>query len=277
VNIRFSQATRNPAALFRAFILTWCVALALALNPTPSRAQDAQAAGPEPLPGERVEDGIFTIAVFGDSLADGIWGAFYRTLQRDRRFEILRRARASTGIARPDYYDWNQELATFLLEDPIDAAVFALGLNDMQAMYIARNQHHTFRSEAWNDEYRARVSRLMEQLVDAGVPTYWVGLPIMRSGNYSGNIAHLNTMFEPLADAYDGVEFVPMWDLTADANGAYSAYLEDEEGRNRLMRANDGIHFTPRGYELLSRAIMTAMARDLPIFQEMMAESGTGG
>ena len=95
-------------------------------------------------------DGVFTIAVFGDSLADGLWGSIYRRLQRDDRFEILRAAKASTGIARPDYYDWNEALAEYLAAESIDAAVFSIGLNDMQSMVVDGERAVTFRSERWD-------------------------------------------------------------------------------------------------------------------------------
>src|SRR4029450_203782 len=38
------------------------------------------------------------VTVPGDSLADGIWGAVYRRLVRDKRYVIRRNARNSTGF-----------------------------------------------------------------------------------------------------------------------------------------------------------------------------------
>src|SRR5690554_5522959 len=167
----------------RAFALSSLSALATATLPMRALAQ---------LTGERVQDGVYTIAVFGDSMAEGLWTALYRKLQRDPRFEVLRRSRPVVGLARPDYYDWESELANFLRADPIDAAIFSIGLNDMQGMVVPGGNPHQFRSEAWSAEYRARVTRLVRQLKAENVPTFWIGLPIMRSQQYSGNIAHLN-------------------------------------------------------------------------------------
>lgn len=220
-------------------------------------------------------DGVFTIAVFGDSLADGLWGSIYRRLQRDDRFEILRAAKASTGIARPDYYDWNEALAEYLAGESIDAAVFSIGLNDMQSMVVDGERAVAFRSERWDALYRQRIESLMDQLAAANVATFWIGLPIMRSGNYSENIAHLNGLIG--AEAQErGIPFVPLWEVAADEDGRYSDHLRDLSGRTRLMRANDGIHFTPRGYDLLAHHVLEAMREDLAIFRTESAE-GDGG
>jgi hypothetical protein len=65
-----------------------------------------------------------------------------------------------------------------------------------------------------------------------------------------------------------GVVFVPTHEVTADESGQYAAYLADETGRSRLMRANDGVHFTSRGYELLAGQLLSAMDDRLSIFAE---------
>lgn len=235
------------------------------------RSASSRPAVETPPADDPMADGVFTIAVFGDSLADGLWGSIYRRLQRDDRFEILRAAKASTGIARPDYYDWNEALAAYLDDESIDAAVFSIGLNDMQSMVVDGQRAVAFRTDRWDALYRQRIESLMDQLARAGVPTFWIGLPIMRSGNYSENISHINGLIGAEA-AERGVSFVPLWDVAADENGRYSDHLRDLSGRTRLMRANDGIHFTPRGYDLLAHHVLEAMSEDLAIFRTESAE-----
>ena len=114
----------------------------------------------------------------------------------------------------------------------------------------------------------------MDQLAAADVATFWIGLPIMRSGNYSENIAHLNGLIG--AEAQErGIPFVPLWEVAADDDGRYSDHLRDLSGRTRLMRANDGIHFTPRGYDLLAHHVLEAMGEELAIFHTGIGRGGT--
>lgn len=208
------------------------------------------------------DDGVITIGVYGDSLGEGIWGGLYRRLQRDRNFAVIKRAQQSTGLARDDYFDWSSQLQASLEGDDVDVAVFAIGLNDMQPLHVAGRQYYRFGTPEWNEAYAERISDLMKQLNEANVPTFWVGLPIMRDRDYADNIRTLNAIYDESA-AQAGIAFVPLWDLTADEAGAYTAHFDDSEGRTRLMRANDGIHFTTRGYDWIADRVFAAMQEQL--------------
>lgn len=224
----------------------------------PARAQDDDFTAP-------VEDELrpIRIGVFGDSLADGIWAGLYRTLYNNERFEVARHTEVSSGLARTDFHDWEVELEAVLAAETIDVAVLCLGLNDNQPVYFDGRRQFEFGSEEWNEVYRGRVDALLRRLAEAGIPTFWVGLPTVRSASFGEQMAHLNTIYESQA-LVAGATFVPTLELTGDADGAYSAYLDDEDGRSRLMRANDGVHFTGRGYELIAKALLAVMHQKLP-------------
>ena len=211
------------------------------------------------------EDGRFQVVVFGDSLADGIWTGIYRSLRRDDRFEILRHTRVSSGLSRPDYYDWPAALDDYLTRHDVDAAVISVGLNDAQPVFHDGRWEHGFGSAPWDAIYRERVADFMARLTEAGVPTFWIGLPTVRSSTFDAKIDHINDIYRDLAASH-GVVFVPVRALTADEDGHYAAYLADDTGRSRLMRANDGIHFTTRGYELLAGQLLSTMNQRLAIF-----------
>lgn len=211
----------------------------------------------------RRDDGVLTVAVLGDSLADGIWGGLYRRLQRRGRFDVLRFARNSTGLARPDYYDWPAALRDLLAEHPVDAVVVALGLNDNQEVWVDGKRRHDFGTPEWNELYVRRVDAMMGLLVDSGVPAFWVGLPVMRDPELSDQVRHINAIFEVRAAQFD-ISFIPLWGLTADDDGDFAAYLKDADGRSRPMRMNDGIHFTGQGYTMLARRVLGAMRVRLP-------------
>jgi uncharacterized protein len=246
---RFLQGTGGAALA----VLTACSALGL----RPALADDDFTAP--------VEDELkpIRIGVFGDSLADGIWAGLYRTLHNNERFEVARHTEVSSGLARSDFFDWEQELDQILTDETIDVAVVCLGLNDNQPVYYDGRGRFQFGSEEWDAIYRERVDAILARLEQSEIPTFWVGLPTVRDEDFGLQMSHLNAIYEAQALAAD-VTFVSTFALTGDADGAYSAYLADEEGRNRLMRANDGVHFTGRGYELLAKALLAVMHDELP-------------
>ncbi len=210
-------------------------------------------------------DARIRVAVMGDSLADGIWAGLYRELQGDDRFEVLRRTEVSSGLSRPDFYDWEARVREIIAGGEIDVAVVCFGLNDPQPVYFEGKRQFSFGSPEWNAVYEDRVAEFQRVLRDAGIPTFWVGLPTVRSSSMADDMAHLNTIYEAQS-IVGGATFVPTLELTTGPDGGYSAYLVDESGRNRLMRANDGVHFTARGYSMLARELLRTMADKLSFF-----------
>ncbi len=228
---------------------------------------EAASAAPEAAP---AEDRPFRVAVFGDSLADGMWGAVYRALRRDDRFEVLRRTRNASGLARPDFYDWFAALDRHIAEDSIDAAIVVFGLNDTQPVFFEGRWDHAFATPRWDEIYGIRVADFMTRLRQAGIPTFWLGLPVVRRDSHAGQVRHLNQLYESLAGEH-GVVFVPTWTLSTDDDGRFSTYLPDDRGRSRQMRANDGVHFTMAGYEMLTAHLLRTMGHHLTIFQTDVA------
>ena len=51
--------------------------------------------------------------------------------------------------------------------------------------------------------------------------------------------------------------YVDTWDRFATADGAYTPFYW-HDGQPELIRAADGLHFNPRGYELIAQAVAQA-------------------
>lgn len=212
-------------------------------------------------------DGPIHILVIGDSLADGLWAGVYRRTRVFDDVTVERHTRVSSGLSRPDYYDWNAEIDEVIADEDMDIAIVSIGLNDGQPVFYEGRWDHDFGTPEWDRIYRERVVAFMTELTNAGIPTFWLGLPTVRSAEFDQRVQHMNDIYREAA-AETGVHFVEIRSLTADASGAYAAYLDDEEGRQRLMRANDGIHFTGRGYEMLGQALVDAIAQSLGVLTD---------
>src|ERR1700754_2558410 len=82
-----------------------------------------------------------TVAFVGDSMADGIWGAFFRLTGNQKcspdELSLIRDAKNGTGLARPDHFDWTAELDTIVKTSAPTLMFASLGLNDGQDMILA--------------------------------------------------------------------------------------------------------------------------------------------
>jgi hypothetical protein len=121
-----------------------------------------------------------------------------------------------------------------------------------------RDEHGTylhFRTDEWRAAYAARADKILTLLTGAGLKVIWCGNPIARSADYSDGMSYINDIFTEEAARY-GAQFVPLWTVVADEQGHYAAYGKDRDGVTTRMRADDGIHFTAAGYEMIAEKII---------------------
>ncbi|HAC60152.1 DUF459 domain-containing protein [Parvibaculum sp.] len=233
----------------------------------PAPTMSAASAAEEPVPA-RVEAAQpitqkkrYNVVVLGDSLGDGTWAGLYHVLQKDKRFNVVKKSRVATGFSRHDYYDWNAAAREIASETAIDIAVVVMGTNDRQPIVQDGKRHALFDAE-WRNIYRQRVDDFTATLKSSGARIYWMELPVMRSPRFGADMEQFNEIFEDRAAA-NGITFVKTEGLATGADGGYTAYGEDRFGRTRLLRAEDGIHFTMAGYELLGKRIADAILADI--------------
>jgi len=250
---RLAMATL--AALICSLVLT-------AFEPTPVMAQspnEFQRSYINPFPG----GDRYRVVVLGDSLGDGLWSGLYRAFEEDTNLEIVKRSKVSTGFVRTDYYDWNGALADMLKTETYQVAVVMFGANDNQAIRNGKDWLKTG-TDGWREAYGARVETFIKKLRAAGVAVYWVGLPVMRSPDQSTDAEVMNEVFREKA-FINGAKFIDTWSGFTDEAGRYSAYGPDMTGQVKRLRADDGVHFTMRGYLKLAHFVEKEIRRDLSL------------
>ncbi|HRD76550.1 MAG TPA: DUF459 domain-containing protein [Hyphomicrobiaceae bacterium] len=206
-----------------------------------------------------------TIAVVGDSLADGMWGGLYRMLQRDKRVLIVRGAKNSVGFAASDLTDM-LDRAVAQGGKP-DAFVMMIGANDRRSFFIDGRPKALFKAPRWIELYTERVGRFMDHAGRHKVPVVWLLLPIMRASDATADAELINDIIVKAAASRPHVRLMPTRSITADDRGVYQAYFKDLKGQVRLMRAGDGVHFTDPAYELMADRVLALLRAASPRFQ----------
>ena len=67
----------------------------------------------------------------------------------------------SSGLSRPDFYDWPARLVEVMASEDPDAVVLMIGGNDAQSIVVDGQIARPF-SDAWMGEYSARVGHAMD-------------------------------------------------------------------------------------------------------------------
>jgi len=167
----------------------------------------------------------------------------------------------SSGLSRPDFYDWPQRLVDQIVDFKPSAAAVLFGANDGQDV-LYEGRVLKVGTKAWQRVYAKRVGEAMDVLTKGGRRVYWVGNPIMREFGYRERISMMNHIYQAEAAKHPGVTFVSTWRLMSDDKGSYSEYLKDANGDSVLMRAPDGIHLTRAGGDRMAALVLGVIEKD---------------
>jgi hypothetical protein len=198
------------------------------------------------------------IAVVGDSLAAGL-GVYLEREFRPALVQVLRQGRVSTGLSRLDYFDWMSAMRKISAGYRPDLVVVMIGDNDNQSLLTpSEDVAAEIGSFEWPQGYEDRVEEFTRIAVDGGSHVAWVGLPIVQRKERWPVMQRQNDIFERVIDATPNTLYVDTWDRFATREGQYTPFYW-EDGKVELIRTSDGLHFNPRGYELLAEAVGEAV------------------
>jgi uncharacterized protein len=190
------------------------------------------------------------IAVVGDSLAAGV-GFYAERVFKPFFTDVAKQGRISTGLARPDYYNWPSALKQIGEQFRPDIVIVMVGENDNQSLLDTNGRLETeIGTGEWPPAYEERVERFATIATRAGSHVVWVGLPVERDESRWVFIERQNAIYEAVADRLPNVTFLDSWELFSKPDGGYTAYFRDGD-RVELVREGDGVHFTGTGYTIL--------------------------
>ena len=162
----------------------------------------------------------------------------------------------SSGLSRPDFYDWPARIVEVIPNTDPDAVVMMYGGNDAQALVVDGQIARPF-SEDWVQEYSARVGHVMDLVTtDPDRVLIWVGQPIMESPDYDERMQQVNKVFAAEAAKRDRVTYVDTRDLFRGPNGGFSRYVADADGQLADVRLTDGVHLSTVGGRWLSQVLL---------------------
>jgi hypothetical protein len=239
------------------------------VNPAAPAAAPSEGAAGAPTttePARRVPTSADPLRVYvgGDSMARELGNGVAQAAPADLS-TVDDDYRVSTGLSRPDFFDWPERLAQVITEQHPDVFVLLFGTNDSQDLQDDSGVLEAG-SAPWLAVYRARVAKVMDLLHQPGTTTVWVGLPIMRSHDFDVSMAALDAIYREEAARRPWISYLDSRSLFASASGGYADVLPAAGGGEEPMRQEDGIHWSVAGAARIGRAAWEAVARqwDLP-------------
>jgi hypothetical protein len=118
-----------------------------------------------------------------------------------------------------------------------------------------------YMTAGWQATIGDRIAAYVQALRDQGAAVGWVGLPRMRRPEYDADVQAMNR-FQAALMCRLHVPFVDPVAVTEDGDHHFAHDLIDPDTHQRYpARAEDGVHMTFHGYEVIARPLLTRIAR----------------
>ena len=220
-------------------------------------------------------DPPYRILIIGDSfIAERFGPELEKSLLSYDQVTVFRQGVYSTGLSRPDYFDWNAEISNLLTERQSNVVIVMFGANDAQDLRAIDGPTVSHYGAAdWNTEYAKRASEFIDGIASDDCKIFWIGNPIARDDYYLNRMLNLNSVYEAECKKEKNCQYISTWEMLTDKNGDYSAYLPDETGKNYLARASDGIHPTLFGAQILVKETI----KTISLFIDLNADTKNTG
>lgn len=204
------------------------------------------------------------VLILGDSDAGTFGPYLQKLLDGTGIIETELAYKVSSGLARPDFFDWPAEIDRKLPEVNPDIVVATFGGNDANILRDAAG-HDLFGypesdPEGWTAEYQQRVGAVMDQLLEGGRTVIWVGIPNDDNPEVTARMAIQDRAAKAAAAQRPEVIFIDTWKRFSGRDGNWAEFVIDpRDGEGKDVRADDGFHLNTAGAEILALDIAQAI------------------
>ena len=198
------------------------------------------------------------VLIVGDSVGLDVGGALQSDLASTGVVSAALDARESTGLTRPDYFNWPAELTADMKASQPQVVVAMIGANDPQD--FPGPPDVPFSSPRWNTLYAQRVSQFMQIAESGRALVVWIGMPPMKNPGLNAAMADIDAVdAQQAASAKPRVHFVATDKSLGTAQGGYTAFVTDAAGQIINVRTPDGIHLTPGGGQVAAQQVISLL------------------
>ncbi len=202
------------------------------------------------------------ILMVGDSLMEDLGPVTHRAMRQRKGLEFIVSAKFSTGLCRPDYFNWPEHLTEVVEHYHPDIVIFFLGANDGTPVRVGKRAVPTG-GEAWQAAYGDKMAEVINIARQSGADVIWVELPAM-GGKYS-KVLRETQIAQCSYCENNGIPILHS-DLAFSGEwGIFEPYGDFNGSRTRLRR-QDLVHLTKEGNQKLLGLLMPLLEQHLCAF-----------
>lgn len=196
--------------------------------------------------------------VGGDSITQTFGTSLQRIALSTEVFTPTLDYHVSTGLARPDYFNWPEHLVKDVLPNNPQVMVIMFGANDAQNMVGTDGKAMERFSDAWMTEYRRRVAATMDLLKSPNNDRLiiWVGALPVGPGSKVHGMDKLDNIYWSEALTRPWIQYFDSWPFFTNSDLKFAESLPNADGVARVMRQKDNVHLSTVGGDRLSWAVI---------------------
>ncbi len=202
------------------------------------------------------------VLIVGDSMMmEGLGPTLQKALGKFSDLNVVRQGRYSSGLSRPDFYDWPQNIQRLIKEHNPHMIIVSLGANDTQDIVVNKKRHF-IDSKSWERVYAIRALNFLETTIGDDREILWVSLPIMIKMPYAKRTKIISKIQAEVSSYYENVEFLNIEHLLTK-NGAFTAHIMGENNKTIRLRSKDNIHVSTEGGHILTSYVLPHAQKQL--------------
>jgi len=197
------------------------------------------------------------VLIIGDQMAGGMGAGLSRMAEAEGNVQVINRFNESSGLARPEIYDWAAAIPKIAEGKNITSAVVLMGLNDRRDIRTP-DKILKFGTPEWNATYQKRIDALIDVLALQRIQVLWMGEPPMGDPALDADMQNLTALIKDRAAA-KGAGFIDLRQPFLNPQGGYTDRGPDETGADRRLRESDGVTFFKVGNNRLGQIALAAI------------------
>lgn len=200
----------------------------------------------------RSREAPYRVLILGDSMAATDFGKALETiLDAHPKIDARRRGRSSSGLARPDFFNWFEVGPKQVRRHDPDLVLVIIGGNDGQDLLSAqgrRRRDHQWTKPDWRVEYAKRTRYFADALTPSEAQRLvLIELPVMARTRLEKKLAVIRSVQKDTLSDHPRAEYLETKAWFFRAKGR-QLRTEIRQGKETLpLRQEDGIHFSRPG------------------------------
>lgn len=200
------------------------------------------------------------ILIIGDSMAATDFGReLQKKLNKNKSMKCFRKGKSSTGLARPDYFDWMGEGARQVKRTNPDVVIVIVGGNDGQDLIDKEKKKRRvfWKGKKWAKAYAKRTTDLIDLLAGEKRQVIWLELPAMDHRSLEKKLKIIRKIQkDAIAPLSPRATYISTKQHFYTAKGQLIRKIKHGRKASKTdLRQEDGIHFSLPGSKYFANRV----------------------